>query len=190
MIWNIHGVMYPVAPNELGHSANRSPYDISMPDFIRIFATSQDRVDILKGLLAYRANLYSVNVTRGFQWVNGSFTENVELLRGRPPSDVDIVTFANMLDTIPNYSDWAIENYLLFDASAMKHKYKVDCYWVDLDLGFNTHTVERCTYWYSMWSHQKNTDLWKGFFCIPLSPLEDLSAIEVLLQLTIEKDNA
>lgn len=190
MIWNIHGVMYPVAPNELGHSENRSPYNISMSDFINIFATSQERIEILKGLLAYRAVLYGVNVTRGFQWINGSFTENVEVLRGRPPSDVDVVTFANMIDTIPDYNNWAMKNHLLFSSSEMKAVYKVDCYWLDLDLGFNAHTVERCTYWYSMWSHQKVTDLWKGFFCIPLSPSEDLLAQNMLLNINIEKDNA
>ena len=35
-------------------------------------------------------------------------------------------------------------------------------------------------YWYSMWSHQTNTGLWKGFLSVDLSPQEDILAMQIL----------
>lgn len=77
-----------------------------------------------------------------------------------------------------------------FNAANTKENYKVDAYFVDLDLGFNFNTAQACSYWYSMWSHQRNTDIWKGFFCIPLSESEDLNAISMLMDIKAENQNA
>jgi|26BtaG_2_1085354.scaffolds.fasta_scaffold01442_5 hypothetical protein len=189
-MWNIHGVISPVSDGEEGHSPDRSPYHTNILEFAKKFAFSVERVEILLGLLEYRKTLYLLDINTGFQWVNGSFVENVESIRQRPPNDVDVVTFSNLCNTIPNYSDFVTENLSIFDSSKAKQKYKVDAYWVDMDTGFNEYSVERCTYWYSMWSHQRDTNIWKGFYVIPLSPEKDIEAIEYLSRLKAELDHA
>ncbi|WP_426763559.1 DUF6932 family protein [Hafnia paralvei] len=35
-----------------------------------------------------------MGLAEGFQWVDGSFTENVELIERRTPNDVDVVIFS------------------------------------------------------------------------------------------------
>lgn len=45
------------------------------------------------GLLDLRAELTLAGKSDGFQWVDGSFTEDVEVQQGRTPNDVDVVTF-------------------------------------------------------------------------------------------------
>ncbi|MFC6204220.1 DUF6932 family protein [Psychrobacter urativorans] len=189
-MWNIRGVIPPVALNEEGHSYNRSPYSININKFIKDFAFSSERIEILIGFLAYRQAIYSSGIETGFQWVNGSFAENVESIADRAPNDIDIVTFSNFYHTIPDYPNWAQRNIHLFDNPTAKNKYKVDSYWVDMDLGFNEASIRKCTYWYSMWSHQRDTDIWKGFFVIPLSPSDDNEAMKYLSELKIESNHA
>ncbi|PYE40937.1 DUF6932 family protein [Psychrobacter fozii] len=189
-MWNIQGVVPPVAVGEAGHSTNRSPYLVNIIQFVKDFALSAQRIDILIGFLEYRQALYSAGITTGFQWINGSFVENVEVLAGRAPNDIDVVTFSNLCNTVPNFEDWVSQNLPLFSAPQAKTQYRVDCYWVDMDAEFNADSIERCTYWYSMWSHQKETNLWKGFFQMTLSPEDDKRAAEYLTSLNTESNHA
>lgn len=189
-MWNIQGVIPPIAIGEEGHSPKRSPYPISIIEFIHNFAFSTERIEILFGFLEYREAIYSSGIETGFQWVNGSFVENVESIADRAPNDIDAVTFSNFYHTIPDYPDWAQRNIHLFNNPIVKNQYKVDSYWVDMDLGFNETSIRKCTYWYSMWSHQRDTDMWKGFFVIPLSPSEDKEAMKYLSELKIESNHA
>lgn len=189
-MWNIQGVISPIAIGEEGHSPKRSPYPISINEFVQNFAFSTERIEILIGFLAYRRAIYLSGIEAGFQWVNGSFVENIESIAERAPNDIDVVTFSNLYKTIPDYIDWAERNNNLVDNPIAKSQYKVDSYWVDMDLGFNEASIKRCTYWYSMWSHQRDTNIWKGFFVIPLSPSDDIEALKYLSELNIESNNA
>lgn len=168
VMWNIHGVISPITDDV---SIDRSPYEISMLDFVKKFSFSNERVAILRGFLYYRKLLYSLGITAGFQWVNGSFVENVETLRGRPPNDIDVVSFiAEPENPLPDE---------LFDNSYIKQQYQVDSYFVDLN-GNPQELVKLTAYWYSMWSHQRETQTWKGFFHIPLSIQDDIVALNYL----------
>lgn len=167
-MWNIHGVIPPVTDDT---SPERSPYEVDMLEFTKMFALSDERIAILRNFLYYRKFLYELDITSGFQWVNGSFTEDVETLRKRPPNDIDVVSFI----TEPN-------NPLpdeLFNNPYIKQKYQVDSYFVDLN-DDPQELVKRAAYWYSMWSHQRDTKVWKGFFQIPLSEKDDLKALAYL----------
>lgn len=167
-MWNIHGVISPITDDV---SIDRSPYEISMLDFVKKFSFSNERVAILRGFLYYRKFLYSLGITAGFQWVNGSFTENVEILRNRPPNDIDVVSFiAEPENPLPDE---------LFDNLYIKQQYQVDGYFVDLN-GNPQELVKWTAYWYSMWSHQRDTKIWKGFFHIPLSMQDDMVALNYL----------
>jgi hypothetical protein len=65
-----------------------------MTALVQRFAASRERLDILRGLLEYRAALGAIGIVQGFQWLDGSFVEDVEVTKGRPPSDIDVVTLA------------------------------------------------------------------------------------------------
>lgn len=189
-MWNIQGVVPPIAIGEEGHSPERSPYPISILDFIQKFALSTERIEILIGFLKYRKAIYLSGIETGFQWVNGSFVENIESIDERAPNDIDVVTFSNLYQTIPDYPNWAKSNSSFLNNPIAKRQYKVDSYWVDMDIGFNEYSIERCTYWYSMWSHQRDTNIWKGFFVISLSPNDDNEAIRYLSGLNVESNHA
>ena len=73
-----------------------SPYTVSLSEVIKRHATSEARVRILTGLLDFRADLRAVGINDGLQWLDGSFVEDVEGIRGRAPADMDLVTFAHL----------------------------------------------------------------------------------------------
>ena len=171
-MWNIHGVIPPVGYNS-ETERDRSPYTVSMKRFVKDFATSAARIDILEGLITYRSKLCGLGLNGGFQWVDGSFTEDIETLQNRPPNDVDVVTFADFSKIREDTSDVGV----ITDAATVKNTYKVDAFIVDLSKA-PERIVQDCTYWYSMWSHQRDTRQWKGFFEIPLG--DDTTAKQIL----------
>ncbi len=90
--WNSIGVIPPIDEQQ-PTSAERSPYLVSLIDFVRRFGNTQERISVLNGFLKYREALHSVGLVSGFQWLDGSFLEHVELLESRHPNDIDVVTF-------------------------------------------------------------------------------------------------
>jgi hypothetical protein len=168
--WNAQQVLPPIDASD-PVAIFRSPYEVSIDDFATRFATSLERCAILQGYLTFRSELRAVGVTDGFQWVDGSFTENVEVLEGRPPGDIDVVTFIND----PNDNALALPP-THHDQKWLKQNRKVDHYWVELTLAPAT-LVQLSAYWYSMWSHRR-TAQWKGFLKIILDdPAGDAAAI-------------
>jgi hypothetical protein len=180
--WNAQCLIPPI--NELNSSAaERSPYIVSLVDFVLRFGTSSARIEILDGLLHYRADMHDAGLTQGFQWLDGSFLEHVEVLESRAPNDIDVVTFYRLPDN-KSQRDLLSQFPHLFDASAhqkIKNDYRVDSYLVHLGM-----TAERLiaqgNYWYSMWSHRRN-QIWKGYVQIDLDHTEDADAKEALSNL-------
>lgn len=91
--WNGVGILPPVRPEMPGNSPERSPYRVSPAGFVDRFATSPERMAILDGLLRFRGKLHELGIVSGFQWLDGSFLEQIELLENRHPRDMDVVTF-------------------------------------------------------------------------------------------------
>jgi hypothetical protein len=180
--WNAQCLIPPI--NELNSSAaERSPYIVSLVDFVLRFGTSSAWIEILDGLLHYRADMHDAGLTQGFQWLDGSFLEHVEVLESRAPNDIDVVTFYRLPDN-KSQRDLLSQFPHLFDASAhqkIKNDYRVDSYLVHLGM-----TAERLiaqgNYWYSMWSHRRN-QIWKGYVQIDLDHTEDADAKEALSNL-------
>lgn len=81
--WNSAGVLPPIRPNAPGSSPDRSPYVVDLAVLFDRFTTSPERMAILDGLLRFRADLHAAGITSGFQWLDGSFLEQVEALEGR-----------------------------------------------------------------------------------------------------------
>ena len=171
--WNSAGVLPPVHPDEpIGRE--RSPYLISLVDLILKFGSSPERLVILDGLLRLRAALHSAGVVGGFQWLDGSFLEQVELTESRAPRDIDVVTFVESTEGV----SLTAENEWIAEHDLVKSKCLVDHYFVELNLPSRS-LIAQTTYWYSMWSHRRS-QLWKGFLQIDLAPTDDAMAEAVM----------
>ncbi|MGN6479732.1 DUF6932 family protein [Luteibacter sp.] len=150
--------------------ASRSPYFTDMTAVASRFTNTHERRTIFEGLLAYRKDLRAFGIEVGFQWLDGSFVEDVERVRSRPPADVDIVTFGFRPAHLKDDSDWATAVASapeLFSPHAAKLKYRCDAYFVDLSTD-GSWLVDQTTYWNSLFSHQRDTSLWKGILRVPL----------------------
>ena len=165
--FNISSVLPPFVGADPTLPALCSPYESSMSAFIQRFGTSPERIDILRGFLAYRSQLNKVGITSGFQILDGSFVEDCEKIRNRPPNDIDMVTFSYLPIAGVNVSTFVQTNLELFDQNLAKNKYKCDAYFIDLGKDSRL-IVEDSFYWYGLFSHQRDTNLWKGMVRIPL----------------------
>lgn len=164
--FNAHGVL----PPEGGQPSTRAPYDSDMVTFCQHFGTTGARRELLRGLLEFRGRLRTAGLNEGFQWLNGSFAEDVERLRGRSPADIDVVTFTP-LGSGEQQNQLYRKSPELFSPSEIKNKYRVDHYFVSLDgEGYSRKDfVTTVSYWYSMWAHQRDSLRWKGFVSVMLS---------------------
>jgi hypothetical protein len=176
--WNGAGVLPPVRPEMPGHSPERSPYQVPLAAFVDQFATSTERMAILDGLLRFREKLHGLGIVSGFQWLDGSFLEQIELLENRPPHDMDVVTFFDM-PSGENQRSLLQKAGQLFDQRHLKASYTVDGYFSMLGQPVDARQVQSITYWYSMWSHRRD-GLWKGFVQVDLNPSQDPDARTVL----------
>ena len=176
--WNMAGVIPPIQPGQPGHSPNRSPYFSTLTTLIDRFSLSPERVSILNGLFAYRSALHGLGLIEGFQWLDGSFLENIEDQETRPPKDIDVVTYfhlpAGVTQLLLHQKAGS-----LFDNDYVKKTYQVDAFLAILGEPVNAASISRSTYWYSMWSHRRD-GMWKGFVQIDLSPGEDTAALVIL----------
>jgi len=179
--WNAQGVIPPIDPLR-PTSPDRSPYVVSLAEVTQRFATSPERIAILRGFLEYRAALHHVGLTDGFQWLDGSFLENKEMLRGEPPGDIDVVTFYR-LPANTSEPDLDARGSSLFNHNAVKIRFHVDSYFQPLYIQSES-LIIRSSYWYGMWSHQRDNFGWKGFLQVTLSSEEDASALAILTPLS------
>ena len=179
--WNLWGVIPPVrdTPGNVRHlPENRSPYKATFTEVVQRFATTPERVILLKGLLDYREALYNAGIRRGFQWMDGSFVEHVETHGNwdaeRTPTDIDVITFFYPPAGKP------LEHGDLFDPELTQRNYGVDTYAVTLGTPLTEHLVETIAYWYGMWSLRKRDNQAKGFVQVELDPDHDHEAREAL----------
>lgn len=175
--WNSAGVMPPIRPGVQGNSSDRSPYRVELPAFVDRFATSPERMAILDGLLRFRAGLHKAGIVAGFQWLDGSFLEQVEIIEERAPRDMDAVNFIDL--TGVDQAELARQHTALFDHEKVKTDYRIDAYFMQTGGQLDEATIRRISYWYSMWSHRRD-GLWKGFVQIDLSPTQDAEARAIL----------
>ncbi len=171
--WTTAGVLPPINPASPA-SADRSPYEVSLTDLILHFNTSPERQTILTGFLDFRQALHAIGLIQGFQWLDGSFLEQVEATEKRAPRDIDVVTFYSM-PVGQTQASLLLQNRPLFTPQETKVRFHVDAYFVQLDAGAPEPLVSSAVYWYSMWSHRRSGD-WKGYLRIDLSPNDDQAA--------------
>ncbi|HEV7280016.1 MAG TPA: hypothetical protein VGN57_07360 [Pirellulaceae bacterium] len=149
--------------------------------FATAFSCSAARRAILQGYLAHRAAIHAAGLMEGFQWIDGSFVEDIETTESRDPADIDVVTFyhadAATAAAAFVHSPWLFPT---DEASAdfIESQFSVDGYFEQLRVGAS-HLVRRCTYWHSLLSHRRDR-VWKGHFQIDLDPRDDAAAAAVL----------
>lgn len=162
----------PRQPDEI------SPYPCSSLELCDAFSTSPDRVRILDGFLRLRAELRQHGMTTGFQWVDGSFLEEVEKTENRSPGDIDVVTFYWSPD--PGFTTNFIA---VFPEIANRANIKAG-FFVDhflIDVGYHPEaTVEATRYWCGLFSHTR-TGVWKGMLRIDLNTPDDDADATALL---------
>ncbi|HFK5553948.1 TPA: hypothetical protein ACGZ9Q_002006 [Elizabethkingia anophelis] len=173
-----------VLPPHIGSPTNRghlSPYDCSILELCQKFSTSSIRIEILKKFLTFRSKMNDLGIINGFQWLDGSFIENIEISEDRPPNDLDIVTFfggitideqINIRTNFPEFSD----------PSLAKRNFQLDHYPVDYCYTPDA-TVEMTRYWIQLFTHNRS-GVWKGILKLPLNtPDEDHNALNYLKSL-------
>jgi hypothetical protein len=151
-----------------------SPYETTLPRIAGKLCGSNERKEIFRGLLNYRRELSNLGFTEGFQWLSGSFMEDIETLEKRHPNDVDLVTFCHRPATAKDDAAWrafSAANSGLLRSQFVKPVYKCDAFFVDLDT-VPKNVVNSSRYWFGLFSHRR-TGIWKGLLQIPLPVTQD-----------------
>ena len=173
--WDDSGLLPPYLDN-LDSTRVLSPYRASLHDtIVRFGGEGVRRRELLSGLLDFRAALHGAGLTRGFQWIDGSFVEDVESLRERAPKDIDVVTFYHIPEgyNTEKSLDDAYPDF--FNSRAMKRSFGIDAYLVAINLNDLATTMRSVVYWRDFWSHTR-AGTRKGFVQVDLDPGEDESA--------------
>lgn len=150
----------PTQPHQL------SPYPCTALELCQRFGTTSERRQLLEGFLKFRTLLSAVGFATGFQWLDGSFLEDVETREDRAPQDLDVVTFYMPPDQ--KFNQQVAQSYPdIWNLHEIKAKYHLDHYWVDI--AYNPMlTVEQTRYWIGLFSHRRD-GIWKGMLRIELN---------------------
>lgn len=135
---------------------------------VQRFAIGTARCTILDGLLRYRADLRGIGFVEGFQWLDGSFVEDIEAREGRPPRDIDVVSFAypprgmskteinRIMDERPD----------LFDHERCKQGFHCDTSIINLTTSPGGWCSRRAIGMVCF--HRRGDALWKGMLQLPM----------------------
>ncbi len=160
-------------------TADRSPYIVSMPELVVRFGTSPERRQLLRNLIEYRKVIASGGYDTGIQFIDGSFVEDIENIKGRPPRDIDIYSLLGMPEKYKNDKAFWISEGMAYWSGEIAHRnknknrYQLDTYGDIIDTLPVPNFITRVIYWYGLFSHQRDTNTWKGFAALPLSPTSD-----------------
>jgi hypothetical protein len=158
-------------------SISRSPYVVGLSSVIDRFGISKIRCDILEGWLRHRAALHKLGINVGYQWIAGSFCEELT----REPGDVDTLTFFQLpagMDTTA-FNSLVKANLNVFHPIETQKHFRCDAFFVRLQT-LDAAKVETVNYWFGLFSHRRNDLTWKGILQVGLSPTDDAAAASAL----------
>lgn len=135
----------------------------------------------MNGLLRLRLHFHSLGLNQGFQWIDGSFLEDIENHEDRSPRDVDVVTFVVPVENLTEHPEFP-DN---VDHGWLKQHFLVDHYFVELNLPPHQ-LVDQAAYWYSLWSHRRTLQ-WKGFLQVDLAEQTEGDCLAILENLSDEE---
>lgn len=152
-----------------------SPYEVSLIDLVTRLGDTGARRRLLVGLLDFRAELHDAGLAQGFQWIDGSFAENIEEVENRPPRDIDVVTFSHIPE---NYTQETLMRQFpdVFNHQAIKDTFKIDSHFVFLNQVSSERLIRLSMYWNNLWSHRRGDFLWKGYLQVDLAGGQDFEA--------------
>ena len=163
----------PTRPNELW------PFLCTAAELCRRFATTAARKQILDGFLKLCAELLAIGV-RGFQWLGGSFLEDIESQENRDPRDIDAITFVASPPTPAELSAILIgPRPDLWTPAETKRLFFVDHYVSSLGT-VPAVLVQQARYWYALFSH-RGDGVWKGMLAVELIDRTDDDAARLIL---------
>lgn len=171
-----HSFVLPPFVGDQLTQAQGSPYHLTALELVQRFAISPERGVILRGLLDYRSTLRGLGFVEGFQWLDGSFVENIEAHQNRPPNDVDVVTFAHAPAGLSATDIQALmdANPDMFVKERCLEKFRCDP--MVINLGKRPEKlVQDVRYWYGLFSHRRGDHVWKGMLQIPLQSDDEIA---------------
>ena len=187
--FNQSHVLPPFVGAELTY-ADSSPYVVEASELVKRFGTSIERRTILSGLFHFRSALRRLGFVQGFQWLDGSFVEDIEGLEARAPGDLDVVCF---LHTPTGLSATQIQAMMdanpdLFDKDRCRQRYHCDP--MVINLGKKPEKlVQDVRYWYGLYSHRRGDHVWKGLLQLSMSS-DDAAAQSLLDNPNLGDDDA
>jgi hypothetical protein len=183
--FTISGLLPPYVGADPTVQHRTSPYPTTIDVLTQHFSTSPKRGEILRGFLAFRQALTNIGLSDGFKWLNGSFSEHIEMREQRDPNDLDVVTFFRRPPAFKVDADFAnliATNIDLFTSASTKQQFCCDAYFVDMDLD-PVSVVSQARYWHGLFSHRRATGEWKGMIELPLAVSQgDTDAAQILTQ--------
>ena len=170
--WNDIGALPPfVGPPT--DAWKRSPYPATLAEVVARFGGAPERRRLLSGLLAHRAELHQAGLVSGFQWIDGSFSEDIKWLEDREPRDLDVVTFYRL-------PGGGTEEPSLGPLRAEAGQRGIDAHFVPMDPAKMEEVAATLAYWNSLWGHRRDGQ-WKGYLQVDLSRDEDEDARRALV---------
>jgi hypothetical protein len=184
-LWQIVNMPIPafdhngVLPPHLGlptEPLHLSPYPATVAEVCQRFCFSLERQTILQGWLDLRRGLRTLGYNQGFQWLDGSFVEDIENgERNRPPGDIDVVSFLFPSHLSVGQMEAGLLS-VLSNRSATKIQFHVDHFIISLNAP-GISIVEQTRYWCGLFSHRRLDSVWKGMLKVELgSQAEDDAA--------------
>ena len=173
-----HNLVLPPHRGNPAANADLSPYPCTTVDLCVRFNTSPERKAILRKFLDFREQLTKLGLVTGYQWLDGSFMENIESRENRPPRDLDVLTLFWGYDRKVQAA-WISAFPELVNRSLAKTNYSLDHF--PVDIGFSPElTVESIRYWVQLFTHNRE-GIWKGMVRVDLNtPALDIEARKVL----------
>lgn len=173
-----NGVIPPYLGNPANGSNFVSPYPTDSLELCQRFATSKDRIAILKKFMAFREEMRNFGIS-GFQYLDGSFLEDIEnSTENRPPNDLDLLTFF-----MPLTRDQQIEIMKSFkdfgDRTLCKTNYSLDHMLISLGM-HPIQIVEFTRYFIQLFTHNR-ANVWKGMLKLEVGTLSEDDAANSFL---------
>ena len=163
----------PTVPGDL------SPYPCTAAELCDRFATSPERKTILDGFLRLREELFCLGI-QGFQWLDGSFLEDIETQECRDPEDIDVVTFVAQPGDLTSLQSALTPRPQLWDRDMAKATFRVDHFVIPLCSAPEA-VVENTRYWYGLFSHRRDCT-WKGMLRVELKAKADDDSARLVLR--------
>jgi len=162
---------------------NLSPYLCTTLELCKVFGKTKERIEMLQGLILFRERLIKENIISGFQWLYGSFSEEIEILEKRSPNDIDLITFfwnishddlMNLTESFPEF----------FNIEKSKKIFNLDH--LNLDIGRSpAFSMNAISDMMQLCTHSRY-GIWKGILRLELNtPNEDKMAWKYLSSLKL-----